>query len=214
MLLNLVLKKTLESPLDSKEIKPVNPKGNQSWIFIGRTDTEAETPVLWPPDVKNCLIGKDPDAGKDWRQEEKGTTEDEMVGWHHRLDGREFWVNSGSWWWTGRPGVPRFMGSQRVGHDWATELNWNFLQKLEEILDVVSFDLIFTQYLSFHSQSKFPAWMVDIRDKSLPAMLSFLYWEILRLIANQIKDSFILILFFRNLLFNILFNIDKMKVEH
>lgn len=90
----------------------------------------------------------------------------------------------------------------------------NFLQKLEEILDVVSFKLIFTQYLSFHSQSKFPAWMVDIRDRSLPAMLSFLYWEILRLIANQIKDSFILILFFRNLLFNILFNIDKMKVEH
>ena len=86
----VVLKKTLESPLDCKEIKPVNPEGNQSWIFIGRTDAEAETPVLLLPDVKNWLIGKDPDAGEDWRQEEKGTTEDEMVGWHHRLDGREF----------------------------------------------------------------------------------------------------------------------------
>ena len=76
----VVLKKTLESPLDCKEIQPVNPKGNQSWIFIGRTDAEAETPIPWPPDVKNWLIGKDPDAGKDWRQEEKGMTEGEMVG--------------------------------------------------------------------------------------------------------------------------------------
>ena len=82
--------KTLESPLDCKEIKPVNPKGNQSWIFIGRTDAEAETPILWPPDEKNWLIGKEPDAGKDWRQEEKGTAEDEMVGLHHWLDGRGF----------------------------------------------------------------------------------------------------------------------------
>ena len=83
----VVLKKTLESPLDSKEIKPVNPKGNQSWIFIGKT--EAEAPILWPPDAKNWLIGKDPDARKDWRQEEKGMTEDEMVGWHHWLNGHE-----------------------------------------------------------------------------------------------------------------------------
>ena len=79
----VVLEKTLESPLDSKEIQPVHPKGNQSRIFIGRTDAEAETPILWPPYVKNWLIGKDPDAGKDWRQEEKGTTEDKMAGWHH-----------------------------------------------------------------------------------------------------------------------------------
>ena len=81
----VVLEKTLESPLDSKEIQPVHPKGNQTWIFIGRTDAEAETPILWPPDVKNWLIGKDADVGKDWWQEEKGTTEDEMVGWHHQL---------------------------------------------------------------------------------------------------------------------------------
>ena len=86
----VVLEKTLESPLDSKKIKPVSPKRNQSWIFIGRTDAEAETPILWPPDVKNWLTGKDPDAGKDWRWEEKGTTEDETVGWHHWLDGHEF----------------------------------------------------------------------------------------------------------------------------
>ena len=86
----LVLEKTLESPLDYKEIQPVHPKGNQSWIFTGRTDTEAEIPILWPPDAKNWLIGKDPDAGKDWRWEEKRMTEDEMVGWHQQLNGHEF----------------------------------------------------------------------------------------------------------------------------
>ena len=85
-----VLKKTLESPLDCREIKPVNPKGNQPWTFIGRTAAEAEAPILWPPKVKSWLIGKDSDAGRDWGQEEKGTTEDEMVGWHHQLDGHEF----------------------------------------------------------------------------------------------------------------------------
>ena len=86
----VVLEKTLESPLDCKEIQPVHPKENQSWIFTGRSDVEAETPILWPPDAKSWLIGKDPDAGKDWRQEEKGTAEDEMLGWHHRLDRHEF----------------------------------------------------------------------------------------------------------------------------
>ena len=86
----VVLEKTLESPLDCKEIKPVNPKENQPWIFVGRTDAEAETPILWPPDAKNRLIGKDPDAGKDWGQEEKGMAEDEMVGWYHWVDGHEF----------------------------------------------------------------------------------------------------------------------------
>ena len=88
----VVLEKTLESPLDCKEIQPVHPKGNQFWIFIGRIDAEAEIPILWPPDGKNQLIGKDPDAGKDWRQEEKteGMTEDEMAGWHHQLNGHEF----------------------------------------------------------------------------------------------------------------------------
>ena len=89
----VVLEKTLEGPFDYKEIKQVHPKGDQSWVFIGGTDDEAETPVLWPPDVKNQLIGKYPDAGRGWGQEEKGTTEDEMAGWHHRLDGHEFgWI--------------------------------------------------------------------------------------------------------------------------
>ena len=86
----VVLEKILESPLDSKEIQPVHPQGNQPWIFIGRTDTEAEAPVLWAPDAKIQLTGKDPDAGKDWEQEEKRMTEDEMVGWHHQLNGHEF----------------------------------------------------------------------------------------------------------------------------
>jgi len=86
----MVLEKTLESPFDCKEIRPVNPKGNQSWIFFGRTDVEAETPILWPRDMKNRLIRKHPDGGRDWRQKEQGTTKDEMVGWHHRLDGHEF----------------------------------------------------------------------------------------------------------------------------
>ena len=86
----VVLEKSLESPLYCKEIKPVNPKGDQSWIFIGRTDAEAETPILWPPDAKNWLIWRDPDAGKDWGWEKEGTTEDEMVGWHHQLNGHEF----------------------------------------------------------------------------------------------------------------------------
>ena len=117
----VVLEKTLESPLDCKEIKPVNLKGNQSWIFIRKTDAEA--PIFWPPDAKKWLIGKDPDAREDWRQEEKWMTEDMMVGWHHLFDGR-VWASSGSWLWTGKPGVLQSMESQRVRHDWATELNW------------------------------------------------------------------------------------------
>ena len=86
----MVLEKTLENLLDCEEIQPVHPKGDQSWVFIGRIDAEAEAPILWPPHVKSWLIGKDPDAGTDWGQEEKGMTEDEMAGWHHRLDGHEF----------------------------------------------------------------------------------------------------------------------------
>ena len=86
---NVVLEKTLESPLDCKEIQPVHSEGDQSWVFIERTDVKTENPILWPPHAKSWLIGKDPDAGKDWRQEEKGMTEDEMAGWHHRLDGHE-----------------------------------------------------------------------------------------------------------------------------
>ena len=119
----VVLEKTLESPLDCKEIQPVHSKGDQSWVFIGRTDAKAETPLLWPPHAKSWLIGKDPDAGRDWGQEEKGMTEDEMAAWYHWLDGHESE-------WT--PGVGDGQGGlaccnswgQSVGHDWVTELNW------------------------------------------------------------------------------------------
>ena len=121
----VVLKKTLESPLGSKEIQPVNPKGNQSWIFIGRSDAEAEALILWPPDSKNWLFGKDPDAGKDWRQEEKG-----MTGWDGWMASPNrwtwIWASSRSWWWTEKPGVLQSMGSQRVWHDWATELIYTY----------------------------------------------------------------------------------------
>ena len=114
----------VEGPFDCKKIQPVHPKENQSWIYIGRTDAEAETPILWPPHAMNWFIWKDPDAGKDWRWEEKGKTEDEMIGWHHWLNGW-VWVSSGSWWWTGKPGMLQSMESQRFGHNWVTELNWN-----------------------------------------------------------------------------------------
>ena len=119
----VVLEKTLESPLDSKEIQPVHSKGDQPWDFFGRNDAKAETPVLWLPHAKSWLIGKDPDAGRDWGQEEKGTTEDEMAG-ASPTQWTWVWVNSGRWWWTGKPGVLLFMGLQSVGHDWVTELNW------------------------------------------------------------------------------------------
>ena len=119
----VVLEKTLESPLDCKEIQPVHPKGYQSWVFIGRNDAEAETPVLWPPHEKSWLIGKDSDAGRVWGAGREGDDR----GWDGWMASPTtwwtwVWVNSGSWWWTGRPGVLRFMGSQRVGHDWV--INW------------------------------------------------------------------------------------------
>ena len=121
----VVLEKTVESPLDCKEIQPVYPKGNQSWIFIGRTDAEAETPILWPRDAKNWLTKRDPDAGKGWRQEEKGGWENGWDGWMVSLTWCTWvWVSSRSWWWTGKPGVLQSMVLQRVRDDWETELNW------------------------------------------------------------------------------------------
>ena len=121
----MVLEKTLESPMDCKEIKLINPTGNQPWIFIGRTDAEVEAPILWPPDGKSWLIGKGPEAGKDWGHKEKGAT----MRW---LDGITDSMDMGlgglrSWWWTGRPGMLQSMGSQRVGHDWVSELNWEII---------------------------------------------------------------------------------------
>ena len=124
----LVLEKTLESPLDCKEIQPAHPKGDQSWVFTGRTDAEAETPILWPPHVKSWLIGKDSDAGRDWGQEEKGMREDEMAGWHHWLDGHEFE-------WT--PGVGDGQGGLACCDSWGCKesemterLNWTELNKI------------------------------------------------------------------------------------
>ena len=119
----VVLEKTLESPLDSKEIQPVHSKGDQSWMFIGRTGAEAETPTLWRPHAKSWLIGKDSDSGRDWGQKEKGM---KRMRW---LDGitDSMGMSLGKfrgWWWTERTGMLWFMGSQRVGHDWATEFNW------------------------------------------------------------------------------------------
>ena len=117
----MVLEKTLEGPLDCKEIQPVHPKGDHSWVLIGRTDVEAETPIFWPPDVKRWLIGKDPDAGKDWGQEEKGMTEDEMVGWYHRLNGHGFGWTLGVG--DGKGGLVCCSSwGRRVGHDWVTKL--------------------------------------------------------------------------------------------
>ena len=126
-----------ESPLDCKEIQSVHPKGDQSWVFIGRTDAEGETPILWPPHAKSGLIGKDPDAGRDWGQEEKGTTEDEMAGWHHQLDGHEFW-------WT--PGVGDGQGGLACCDSWGhkesdrTEwLNWTELKDDTIVKNTIKF---------------------------------------------------------------------------
>ena len=132
----VVLEKTLESTLDCKEIQPVHPKGNLSWIFIGRTDAEAQASILWPPDEKSGLTGKDPDAGKDWKQEEKGMTEDEMVGWHQWLNGHEFeqalWNGEGQ----GSLACCKFMGLQRVGHNWATERQLCFISLFNKMTGV------------------------------------------------------------------------------
>ena len=134
----VVLEKTLESPLDCKEIRPVNPKVNQSWIFIKRTDAEAETPIFWPTDGKSQLIRKDPNAGKDWRQE-KGTTEDEMVGWHHQLNGHEFEQAPGDGEGQGSLVCCSPWGHKEVGHDWATEqqqgLGANYTSKMSASKD-------------------------------------------------------------------------------
>ena len=155
----VVLEKTLETPLDCKEIKLVNPKRNQSWIFIGRTDAEAETPTLWPPDAKTWLIGKDSDAGKDWRWEEKGTTEDEMAGCDHGLYGHEF---------AQAPGAGDEQGSlaccspwdHRVTHNWETELNWSYsrsdsvirVKRAEEETKIDQWNKIESSNRSLHKQ--------------------------------------------------------------
>ena len=148
----VVLEKTLESPLDCKENQPVHPKGDQSWVFIGRTDVEAETPVLWPPDVKSWFIGR-PWCWERLREGEEGDDR----GWDGWMASPTqwtwVWVDSRSWWWTGRPGVLWFMGSQRVRHDWVTVLNWilgcfkvNTCMNFSLLVDLFTFKHIFKIY--------------------------------------------------------------------
>ena len=180
-----MLEKTLESPLDCKEIKPVNPKGNQSWIFFGRTDAKAKAPVLWPPDVRNWLNGKDPDAGKDWRQEERGMTEDETIGWHHRLDGHEF---------EQAPGVGHGQGSLACcspwGHkesDTTERLNWTELIPPFDLLmsTRVSSPSVFLLYTLFWEISFTPKFqsqprkiLKSIHKEGMATYSSILAWRI------------------------------------
>ena len=152
----VVLEKSLDSPLDCKEINPVHPKGNQSWLFIGRTDAEAETPILWPPDAKNWLIWKDPDAGKDWRQEEKGTTEDEMVEWHNWFDGHEF---------EQVPVVGEGQGSLACCSPWGfkeldmtVQLNWTDLKDVHFLI------LGTCEYTKLHDKNGFFSGVIKITD--------------------------------------------------
>ena len=147
----MVLEKSLENPLDSRDIQLVHPKGNQSWIFIRRTDAEAEAPILWLPDAKNWLIRKDHDAEKDWRWEEKGMTEDEMVGWHHQFHGHEFEQAPGVGDGQGSLVCCSPWGHHRVQHDWVTGLNWVASHKPQaacHILDLTN------SHLSFFPQEK------------------------------------------------------------
>ena len=183
--LQTVVLETPESPLDWKEIKPVNPKGTQPWIFIGRTDAETETSILWPLDTKSWLTGKDPDAGKHWGQEEKGATEDEMVGWHHWLNGHEFEQTLGDregqgsleccspWGW-----------SQRAGHEWATEQQQQHINQCQILerqpnlrfwLADSCDDLIFERTLPPTWQIKRASRGCTCKVKSLPSSLSLLF---------------------------------------
>ena len=170
----VVLEKTLDSSLDCKEIQLVHPKADQSWMFIGRTDVEAETPILWPLDAKSWLIWKYSGAGKDWGQEEKGMIEGEMAGWHHRLNGH-VWVNSGSWWWTGRPGMLRFMGSRRVRHNWVTELKLKVGKTQESYLskDSASVLLMLDQKDLLNEHLNFPS-NVSIREEDFKWTIIYL----------------------------------------
>ena len=170
----VVLEKNLESALDCKEIQPVHPKGNQSWIFIGRTDAEAETPILWPPDMKNWLTGKDSDSGKDWRQEEKGTTKDEMVGWHHQLHGYEF---------EQAPEVGDGQGSLACcsprackESDTTEQLNWIF---------TISFWNRFLPVLFFSRERN-----QDLRSKKLVSHWKQECWDLNGLLTSESEDGF------------------------
>ena len=177
MNLNVVLKKTLESPLDCKEIQPVHSKGNQSWIFIGKTDAETETPILWPPDAQNWFIWKDPDAGKDWRREEKG-----MTGWDGWMASPTRWTwvwpNFRSWWRTGKPGILQSMGSQRVRYNLVTEQQQYWMKYKSVIMNIntkltlpVISANVFLSVLSLMNIWKSTMWMgwqVSAPEDSMP----------------------------------------------
>ena len=168
----VVLEKTLKSPLDYKEIQPVHLKGDQSWVFIGRTDVEAETPIFWPLDVKSWLIWKDPDVGKDWGQEGKGTTDDWMASLTQLT-----WVcrDSRGWWCTGRPGVLQFMGSQRVIHYSETELNWTDGNRCYDL----SFLSIEFKPTSSFSSFTFIKWLINSSLLSTIRVVSSVYLMLL-----------------------------------
>ena len=172
----MVLEKTLESPLDCKEIQPVHSKGDQSWVFVERTDAKAETPVLWPPHVKSWLIGKD----WCWKGLGAGGKGDDR-GWDGWMASPTrwtwVWVNSGRWWWTGRPVMLWFMGSQRVGHDWATELNWTELKQYMSLSLPKPQRLIFTkQSHSTNTFLFFSFW--NVSNNTLIWISFFLYHEL------------------------------------
>ena len=152
----VVLEKTPGSPFNHKEIQPVHPKGNQSWIFIGKTDTEAEAPIFWPPDTKNWLTGKDPNTGQGVGAEGDDRRWDGWMASPTRWTW--VWVNSGSWWWTGRPVMLRFMGLQRVRHDWETELNWG-CSSLDRFCYFIRIRLFLVEI-----GCKWDAWIPGFRD--------------------------------------------------
>ena len=182
--------KTLENPLDCKEIQPVHPKGDQSWVFIGRTDVEAETPILWLPNLKSRLLWKDPDAGKDWRQEEKG-----MAGWNGWVASLTqwtwVWASSRSLWWTGKPGLLESMGLQRVGHDWATELNYLKTPKLETT------HMFNNRYIKYHAVNEYSS--AIRRNELLINAIGITWLNLNRIVLSERnkkrKDPYCLILF-------------------
>ena len=165
----MVLEKALKSPLDCKEIQPVHPKGDQSWVFIGRT-VEAETPILWPPGEKSWLIGKVPDAGKDWGQEENGMTEDEMVGWHHWLDGHGFgWILGVG---DGQGGLACCDSwGRKVRHDWVTELNWTeYYKNCKNIKGIAKVQHVLACMPSSRNFGLFPLSLIHCYKASNPSL--------------------------------------------
>ena len=175
-----MLEKTLESPLDWKEIQPVHPKGNQPWIFIATTDAEAKAPILWLPDVKSQLTEKDPDAGKDWGQE-KGAAEDEMVRWHHWLNGHESEQNYGRQWRTGKPGVLHSMGSQRVRHDLATKQQHIYRASLvaQSVKNLPAMQEIWVWSLSEYTQLPliFTLKIIKSTEGLTPQIIIYSHWD-------------------------------------